>query len=85
MRRLRTWHHRLKSPGLPVDCQVHFAFTLGKAYEDKKDFDQSLPLLRSGKSKTHRDSIAYDPVQTEIAHQKMKESVYGRAFFDQQA
>ncbi|MBT5008501.1 MAG: tetratricopeptide repeat protein [Gammaproteobacteria bacterium] len=74
---------RLESAGLPIDCQVHFAFTLGKAYEDKKDFDQSFHYYALA-NKTHRNSIAYDPVQTEIAHQKMKEA-FGHAFFDQQA
>lgn len=74
---------RLDDAALPVDCQVHFAFTLGKAFEDKKDFDQSFHYYARA-NKAHRDSIAYDPVQTEIAHQKMKEA-FGSTFFDQQA
>ncbi|MEC8820274.1 MAG: hypothetical protein VYA08_05235, partial [Pseudomonadota bacterium] len=32
---------RLAREDLPVDCRVHFAFTLGKAYEDNKDFDRA--------------------------------------------
>jgi|TARA_B110000211_G_C14083167_1_gene555507 tetratricopeptide (TPR) repeat protein len=73
--------HRLEDATLPRDCQVHFAFTLGKAFEDQKDFDQSFHYYGLA-NKTHRDSIAYDPVQTEIAHQKMKET-FNVELFDQ--
>ena len=72
---------RLENAALPVDCQVHFAFTLGKAFEDKKAFDESFQYYALA-NKKHRESIAYDPVQTEVAHQKMKET-FTRGFFDQ--
>ncbi len=64
---------RLANQQLPIDCQVHFAFTLGKAFEDKKDYDQSFHYYALANQK-HRETIAYDPVQTEIAHQKMRET-----------
>ena len=74
---------RLDNPALPVDCQVHFAFTLGKAFEDKKNYDDAFAYYALANQK-HRNSIAYDPVQTEVAHQKMKET-FTRTFFDRQS
>ena len=64
---------RLDKAKLPVDCRVHFAFTLGKAFEDNKDYDKAFEYY-SQANRAHRDTIAYDPVQTEIAHQKMSQT-----------
>ena len=32
---------RLANTELPVECRVHFAFSLGKAFEDQKDYDDA--------------------------------------------
>ncbi|MFZ9129630.1 MAG: tetratricopeptide repeat-containing sulfotransferase family protein [Pseudomonadales bacterium] len=71
---------RLESEKLPVDCKVHFAFALGKAFEDQKDFDASFHYYALA-NQSHRDTIAYDPVQTEIAHERMRE-VFTKTYFD---
>ena len=74
---IREMQHRLKNEQLPVDCKVHFAFALGKAFEDQKDFDRSFEYYALANEK-HRDTIAYDPVQTEVAHERMRPGVYPR-------
>jgi tetratricopeptide (TPR) repeat protein len=70
---------RLANESLPVECRVHFAFSLGKAYEDQKDFDSAFEHYALA-NRLHRDTIAYDPVQTGVAHQRMRE-VFSAPFF----
>ena len=70
---------RLANESLPVECRVHFAFSLGKAYEDEKDFDRAFEHYATA-NQLHRDTIAYDPVQTEVAHERMRE-VFDQPFF----
>ena len=69
---IREMQQRLKNEQLPVDCKVHFAFALGKAFEDQKDFDRSFEYYALA-NESHRDTIAYDPVQTEVAHERMRQ------------
>ncbi len=64
---------RLEREELSKESIVHFAFTLGKAFEDKKDYDRAFEYY-SRANEAHRDTIAYDPVQTELIHQKIRET-----------
>ena len=64
---------RIDQEGLSLDSEVHFSFTLGKAFEDQKEFDRAFEYYHRGNSK-HRGTIAYDPVQTAITHQKIKDT-----------
>jgi hypothetical protein len=70
---------RLATEALPVECRVHFAFSLGKAYEDLKEYDLAFEHYAMA-NQLHRDTIAYDPVQTGIAHERMRD-VFSREFF----
>jgi len=63
---------RLANESLPVECRVHFAFSLGKAFEDQKNYDQAFAHYALA-NQLHRDTIAYDPVQTSVAHERMRE------------
>ena len=63
---------RLANESLPVECRVHFAFSLGKAFEDQKNYDQAFEHYALA-NQLHRDTIAYDPVQTGVAHERMRE------------
>ena len=74
-------NQRVGDTSLPVDCRVHFAFALGKAYEDLKEYDKSFENYALA-NRLHRDTIAYDPVQTEIAHERMRET-FSEAYFQQ--
>jgi len=76
---IREMQQRLKNEQLPVDCKVHFAFALGKAFEDQKDFDRSFEYY-SLANESHRDTIAYDPVQTEVAHERMRQ-VFTQSYY----
>jgi tetratricopeptide (TPR) repeat protein len=71
---------RLANEKLPIDCRVHFAFSLGKAYEDLKDYDRAFEHYELA-NQLHRDTIAYDPVQTEIAHERMR-AIFSADFFN---
>ena len=74
-------NQRVGDTSLPVDCRVHFAFALGKAYEDLKEYGKSFENYALA-NRLHRDTIAYDPVQTEIAHERMRET-FSEAYFQQ--
>ena len=76
---IREMQQRLKNEQLPVDCKVHFAFALGKAFEDQKDFDRSFEYYALA-NESHRDTIAYDPVQTEVAHERMRQ-VFTQSYY----
>jgi tetratricopeptide (TPR) repeat protein len=64
---------RIDQENLDTDSVVHFAFSLGKAYEDSKDYDKAFEYYLRG-NEEHRNLISYDPVQTELAHEKLKET-----------
>ena len=70
---------RIVQPSLDSESIAHFAFSLGKAFEDKKDYDQAFEYYSQG-NQEHRKNISYDPVQTEVAHRKMKET-FSEEFF----
>lgn len=70
---------RLGNEKLPTECRVHFAFALAKAYEDAGDFDRSFEHYELA-NHLHRETIAYDPVQTQVGHERMRE-VFSEAFF----
>ena len=71
---------RINQKSLKAESVVHFAFSLGKAFEDNKDYDQAFHYYNLG-NEQHRQSVAYDPVQTELAHAKLKET-FDVEFFD---
>ncbi len=71
---------RIEQPSLPSASVVHFAFSLGKAFEDNADYDKAFQYYALGNAE-NRQSITYDPVQTEVAHAKMRET-YSAEFFD---
>jgi tetratricopeptide (TPR) repeat protein len=61
---------RVREPDLSVSSQVNFLFALGKAYEDRGDFDRGWQYYREGNSK-QRAEVAYDPVQTEVTNDRL--------------
>lgn len=64
--------HRLENSKLSTESVVHFAFTLGKAHEDLGNFDKAFEYYAKA-NQAHRESVAYDPVQTEIVHARIRE------------
>lgn len=62
---------RLAAEPLDEDARVHFLFTLGKAYEDQKDFDRSFAYYAEACA-IQRMRVSYDPVETELIHERIR-------------
>jgi len=61
---------RARAGGLTVQSEVNFLFALGKAYEDRMEFDRAWAYYQEGNSK-QRASVSYDPVQTESMNDRL--------------
>ncbi len=61
---------RVSGGGLTVQSEVNFLFALGKAYEDRGDFDRAWTFYSTGNAK-QRAEVAYDPVQTEAMNDRL--------------
>lgn len=70
---------RISHESLSSESVVHLAFSLGKAFEDNKDYDRAFQYYSQG-NEVHRNSIVYDPVRTEVSHSKIKETFSGEFF-----
>ncbi len=55
----------LATEKLDDNSRVNFLFALGKAHEDKADFEQAWHYYKSGNDQ-QRMRVSYDPVQTEV-------------------
>ena len=61
---------RARGEGLSVQSEVNFLFALGKAHEDRGDFDRAWGYYREGNAK-QRVAVTYDPVQTESMNDRL--------------
>ncbi len=61
---------RVGVPGLTVQSEINFLFALGKAHEDRGDFDRAWHYYSSGNTK-QRAEVTYDPVQTESMNDRL--------------
>ncbi|MGH8197353.1 MAG: tetratricopeptide repeat-containing sulfotransferase family protein [Steroidobacteraceae bacterium] len=61
--------HAASASGGP-QSEVNFLFALGKAYEDRGDFERAWHFYRGGNEK-QRALVAYDPVQTEAVNDRI--------------
>jgi tetratricopeptide (TPR) repeat protein len=61
-----------ESPELATQSRVNFLFALGKAYEDRGDFERAWDFYRRG-NETQRAQVTYDPVQTEVMNDRILE------------
>ena len=52
---------------LDEDARVHFCFALGKAWEDRHDYDRAFGFYDRA-NRAQRMRIEYDPVHTEVEH-----------------
>lgn len=52
---------QIENPELKESTDVHFRFALGKAYEDRKDYDKAWDYYHSGNER-QRPLVKYDPV-----------------------
>lgn len=61
---------RIDQGGITVQSEVNFRFALGKAYEDRKDYERAWQFYASGNAK-QRAEVSYDPVQTEFINDRI--------------
>jgi tetratricopeptide (TPR) repeat protein len=73
---------RVRGTGLTVPSEVNFLFALGKAYEDRGDFERAWAYYQEGNTK-QRAEVAYDPVQTEVVHDRLVQT-FDREFLESQ-
>lgn len=74
---------RLAEEPLDEDARVHFLFTLGKAYDDQKDFERSFANYEKACA-IQRMRISYDPLETEVIHERIR-AVFTAEFLAEQA
>ncbi len=63
---------RAGAQGDNVQSEVNFLFALGKAYEDRGDYERAWDFYRRGNER-QRAEVAYDPVQTEVMNDRIVE------------
>jgi tetratricopeptide (TPR) repeat protein len=59
---------------LPDETRVNFNYSLGKSYEDRSDYDQAFARYDEG-NRLRRPHENYDPVQTEVVHDQIIETI----------
>ena len=73
----REMERRVAAGGLTVQSEVNFLFALGKAYEDRGDFERAWDYYSSGNTR-QRAEVSYDPVQTEVMNDRLVASIFSR-------
>jgi tetratricopeptide (TPR) repeat protein len=74
---------QLKREDLTQSAEIHFRFALGKAWEDKGDYDRAWHYYDSGNQK-QRKQVFHDPVLVEVRHDHIIE-VFDREFLERHA
>jgi tetratricopeptide (TPR) repeat protein len=72
---------QIKSSELSDSARIHFLFSLGKAYEDRKDFSQAWNYYELGNN-VQRGLLSYDPVANQMQLESIKK-VFSHDFIDQ--
>lgn len=73
---------RLRTGGLTAQSEVNFRFALGKAWEDRGDFERAWHFYSTGNEK-QRSEVSYDPVHTESMNDRLIK-VFSADFLDSQ-
>ena len=63
---------QLKKPGIHDSVDAHFRFALGKAYEDKQDYDKAWYYYDTG-NKKQRSLVQHDPMEVEMQQDRIIE------------
>lgn len=74
---------QIASPDLPPEPRANFLFALGKAFEDRGQFDQAFDYYQQG-NQTRRQLESYDPVNTLDSHDNVVR-VFDSSFFESHA
>jgi tetratricopeptide (TPR) repeat protein len=70
---------QLDSDDLKEESRINFLFSLGKGYEDRKDYEKAWQLYDQG-NQLKRSNLEYDPVQNEL-HLKRIREVFSKELF----
>jgi tetratricopeptide (TPR) repeat protein len=63
---------QLDSDNLKEESRVNFLFSLGKAYEDRKDYGKAWFFYDQG-NQLQRSNVVYDPVENKLQLEKIRE------------
>ena len=80
---IRAMEEQAATPGLPLRHQIHFHFALGKAYEDREDYDRSFHHYEAG-NRLKRLQTRYRAEQMEAEFEAQK-AVCGEELFAAQS
>jgi len=69
---------RAGAQGNNIQSEVNFLFALGKAWEDRADYERAWDFYHRGNAR-QRAAVAYDPVQTEVMNDRLI-ATYGEEF-----
>ena len=61
---------RAVDPDVKPSSRVNFLFALGKAHEDRGNFERAWERYRAG-NEAQRATVSYDPVQTEVMNDRL--------------
>ncbi len=75
---VRSMQQRLETESLDEDARIHFMFALGKACEDRHEFDRAFEWYEQACAK-QRLRVSYDPVDTEVINERIQK-VFTPAF-----
>lgn len=70
--------HQLEDTELKEVTEVHFRFALGKAYEDRKDYEKAWSWYHSGNER-QRPLVSHDPVENSVEKEAIR-SYFTRDF-----
>lgn len=62
---------QLENTDLKKDTEVHFRFALGKAYEDREDYDKAWSFYHSG-NQLKRPLVSYDPADNSVQQEQIR-------------
>jgi tetratricopeptide (TPR) repeat protein len=74
---------QLRRDDLSATADIHFRFALGKAYEDRGDYDRAWHWYDSG-NRRQRMQVAHDPLEMESRQEEIR-GVFTREFLEEHA
>lgn len=74
---------QLEKENLPEGADIHIRFALGKAFEDKKDYDNAWHYYHTGNQR-QRMTVTHDPLELEFRFKSVRE-VFSKEFLDERS
>ena len=68
---IEAMEQQLENTELKEDTEVHFRFALGKAYEDRKDYDKAWNYYHTG-NQLKRPLVSYDPAENSVRQEEIR-------------